>query len=607
MNHRRAVFIILACFSSKKVIEKKQNETKQNNAMQITQLQIKNYKSFGDSSDLINFYGPHSLLVGKNNAGKSNILSALGLLLGTKNPNYIKLVKEDFFDSSKPIRIQLVLGNFTDQDKQELFGLPNLIKQQRGALSSKNPEDIEITFSFQYSVQNGAEAASGQEEQQQSQFELKLWGFAVRRKIEETRFALIRILKVPAVRDASEELAGSKWTYYGQLMKSILEDSPRYGEVRGILENLNAKIQEIFTGQKTHLLSGAKVVSYVDDIIFELTKEGEPSELLRNLEVFIKEGDRKVNIQNTGTGTQSAVIIGIFELALKNKPSKTRVFCIEEPEVFIHPHGIRYLGDLLRKITEDGKTQIIASSHSPALIATFSPQEIIRVDKSGGETKIFQPPPSALTEGHFRRFINSESAELFFSDKVLLVEGDTEKQVLPTLGKITPRNISTPQGENCDFDKANIGIIKLNGKENLMNFIKILEAFKISYLALLDKDFLQGSQLGNICQKLNIQSSSNSQLISELKNHNIIVNTKGEIEDLIPDADLAMMIGKTVQDIQQIKVSRKASTAFSGGIFNVGKTAYAIKIANFYESQNRNPIANLIRSLCLFDKSSITF
>ena len=93
---------------------------------------------------------------------------------------------------------------------------------------------------------------------------------------------------------------------------------------------------------------------------------------------------------------------------------------------------------------------------------------------------------------------------------------------------------------------------------------------------------------------------------------------KGETEDLIPDNDLATMTGKTVQDIQQIKNSiiqkgRKTGDAFSGGrggtngIFNSGKVAYAIKIANFYESKNRNPIAGLTRGLCQFDKSLIAF
>lgn len=592
--------------------------------MRITKLSIKNYKSFNDTAGPISFYDSHSLFVGKNNAGKSNIFSALNLLLGTKNPSYIKIEEADFFDTTKPIEIDLTIGGITSNDKNELFRLPNLTKQQKGALSSKNLDDIEINFSFQHYFQNGVEYLESEENEvstetkQIQQFEIKLWGFNIHKKIEDVRFALIKMLKVPAVRNVSDELTGSKWTYYGQLMKSILEDSPKYDEVKTLLNQINAKIQEIFAAQKSHLLSGARVVSYVDDINFELTKEGKPSELLRNLEVFITEGSRKVNIQNTGTGTQSAVIIGILELALKNKTSKSRLFCVEEPEVFIHPHGIRYLGDLLRKISEGNKTQVVVSSHSPALVAAFDPQEIVRIDKAGGATKIFQPPSGALSNEHFKRFVNSENAEMFFSDKVLLIEGDTEKQLLPILGKLTLVNENNNNGCYCDFDKANIGIIKLDGKENLINFIKILEAFKIPYLALLDNDFLQSPQLKNICQKFEIKNSNNPQLVQELKNNHIIINTKGEMEDLIPDNDLATMTRKTVQDIQNIKATfqqkgGKTSDAFLGGrrrangIFNKGKIAYAIDIANYYEQKNTNPIADLVRGFYKFDNSLIVF
>ena len=111
----------------------------------------------------------------------------------------------------------------TNDDRNELFGLPNLTKQQKGALSSKNLDDIEVVFSFRHHFQNGpedletTEGEGGETTEQRQQFEIKLWGFTIHRKIEDVRFALIKMLKVPAVRDVSDELTGSKWTYYGQL------------------------------------------------------------------------------------------------------------------------------------------------------------------------------------------------------------------------------------------------------------------------------------------------------------------------------------------------------------------------------------------------------
>ena len=142
-----------------------------------------------------------------------------------------------------------------------------------------------------------------------------------------------------------------------------MENSPHYPDIKTDLANLNTKIQQIFETEKTKLLEGAQIVSYVDDISFQLTKDNSPSELLRNLEIFITEGSKKFNIEYVGTGTQSAIIIGILELALKNKNSKIKLFCIEEPEAFIHPHGIRYLGSLIKNISKDQNIQILVSTH----------------------------------------------------------------------------------------------------------------------------------------------------------------------------------------------------------------------------------------------------
>lgn len=563
----------------------------------------------------MNFYTPNTILVGKNNAGKSNILTAIDILLGSKNPSYIRIDEDHFNDKTKPIEIEIVLKCIDDNDKATLFSIPNLNQKQKGALGSRVYNDVTITMTYNYLLGDSFESDSTEEAEveKKKQFEIKLWGFNVFRKIEDIRNVLIKMTKVPAVRDAADELTGSKWSIYGQLMKSVLEDSPNYGEVKTLLEQINAKIQTIFSDQKKHLLSGARVVSYVDDVIFELTKEGKPSELLRNLEIFIKEGERKINIHNTGTGTQSAVIIGILELALRNKASRNRLFCIEEPEIFIHPHGIRYLGDLLRKISEDGKTQVIATSHSTSLVSSFHPQEIIRIEKTQGATKVLQPALDALSDEHYKRFINQENAELFFSDKVILVEGDTEKQLLPALGNQTKVDPSNEGLGYCNFDKANIGIIKLDSKDNLLNIVTILEAFKISYIALLDNDFIPSKTAEKTCMMFSIKYNNNPNIINELKAKSVVVNTKGEIEDLIPDTDLSSITGISLKDISTIKSKfSKTSKAFTGdrnndGIFNCRKGEYAIIITQYYERQRCNPMANLIRNLYLFKADQITF
>lgn len=57
--------------------------------MRLEQIYVSNYKSISPKGITINFHQGLAVMVGKNNAGKSNILEAVGYLLGYKNPRLI--------------------------------------------------------------------------------------------------------------------------------------------------------------------------------------------------------------------------------------------------------------------------------------------------------------------------------------------------------------------------------------------------------------------------------------------------------------------------------------------------------------------------------------
>jgi predicted ATP-dependent endonuclease of OLD family len=578
--------------------------------MRITQVTIKNYRSFDSIGQTITFPTLHCALVGKNNTGKSNIFNALDLVLGIKNPSYIKLEEEDYFDSNQPIEVEVTLSVFEESDKPQLFSIPNLTKQQQGALNNKIRDgSANITFLLRRNYEYTPIEESEQAEETKDTFEIKLWGFNVFRKKEEIRKSIIRMLMVPANRDYKNELSASKWTSYGQLMKEVLENSPQYDSIKGILSNLNDKIQEVFQTEKKALLKGARIVSYVEDISFQLTKENQPSELLRNLEIFIKENTKLFNIEYVGTGTQSAIIMGILELALKSKSSRSKLFCIEEPETFIHPHGIRYLGSLIRGISSGENTQILVSTHNLSLTANFEPKEIIRVDKNAGKTCIKQAP--TLDSVHFKRFIHQDNAELFFSDRVIFVEGPTEKTLFSNLDKITIKDPDVSSSDDCNFDKINVGIIRLDSVDSIVNYIDIVSVFDIPFTAIVDRDFLSKAICKTVCAKLGVtyQNSDQAKLITDLKSKKILVNTKGEIEDLFSDQDIAGISGKSLSDIQNIKSKYpgKTSKAFKE-IFCSGKIEYAIKISDYYiQHKTTHPFEDIIRKLYNNDIGNLSF
>lgn len=260
------------------------------------------------------------------------------------------------------------------------------------------------------------------------------------------------------------------------------------------------------------------------------------------------------------------------------------------------------MGSLIKNISKDQNTQILVSTHSLSLTANFEPNEIIRVNKTDGETVIKQDVSISTT--HFRRFVHQDNAEIFFSDRVLFVEGPTEKHLFGNLDKLTKLNPTNPDSINCNFDRINLGVIRLDSVDSILNYVKITKAFDIPYLAIVDKDFIDDPSKQNKCKELCVevgvsyQVSDKAKLISDLKSKNIVVNSKGEIEDIFSDQEITNITGRQIADIQAIKSRHtKTSKAFKE-IFGVGKAEYAIVIADFY-SQNAqtHPLADVIRNI----------
>lgn len=573
--------------------------------MRITSIKISNYRSFDQVGQTVVFPSAVCLLVGRNNAGKSNILRALDIMLGPKSISYLKFDEEDFHDRSRPIELIVTIGNVVAGDKSDLMGL-GLTKPQMGALAKKiTTGDAEITIRIRRQPA-GVPVPEEDGETENDLYELSLWGFNVFKKKDEIRHRLIRLLSVPAIRNVEDDLSASRWTVYGQLMKDVLESTASYAAINKDLEALNQKIQSAFAAIKKRLLAGARIVAYVDDLDFQLTKEGKPSELLRYLQIVIKEQGKWMNLDNFGTGTQSAVIIGVLEVALKNKASSHRLFCIEEPEAFIHPHGSRYLGDLIRAVPRDNKTQVLVSTHSLSLLCSFAPEQIIRVEKTGGATRVHQS--SAVSSPHLKRFIHQDNAELFFSDRVVFVEGPTEKVLFTSLDKRTKVDPVNPGSENCNFDRRNIGVVRLDSKDSILNYTKIANEFGIKYCAILDKDFLGSAKCKELCAELGVtyQTVDQTQLIADLRSKRVIVISAGEIEDVFPDSDIAAVSGKAIAQVQAAKTKHpgKTSRAFKE-IFGVGKHEYAIRLADYYGAALSSPLADTIRKIYLDDTQSI--
>lgn len=159
----------------------------------------------------------------------------------------------------------------------------------------------------------------------------------------------------------------------------------------------------------------------------------------------------------------------------------------EEPELFLHPQARRVISAELDKYllgSEQQERQLIISTHSTEYLKNVEPINITRVYKDSdlncSIAKQLDENTSRLITLELKRFLWSNNSEIFFADKVILVEGG-EVFLLPAV-------VDNFTGVNQQLDYDNITVARVNGKGSFLTYAKMLDCFHISYLILGDLD-----------------------------------------------------------------------------------------------------------------------
>ena len=192
--------------------------------------------------------------------------------------------------------------------------------------------------------------------------------------------------------------------------------------------------------------------------------------------------DRKFDLHGHGLIRQA--IINILSLFKDTKDGEKHIILFEEPELYLHPSNKRKFRNTLYQIAEQDDYQIICVSHDPQLIDMSREHTSLArfVKKENGETVIYQAGDNVFSKDEetkdkvlmLNRF-NPHICETFFSDEVILVEGDTEAIVL--------RGLIYEHYPNSDLFVLNTGT-----KNNIPFFIEVLSHFRINQHVIHDSD-----------------------------------------------------------------------------------------------------------------------
>ena len=93
--------------------------------MRLTKISIRQYRSI-DQIDLTLPDKQPLILFGPNNAGKSNILSAIDRIIGERYPTYIEMLDSDYFMRDKNQYPQCeIIATFSEPVKFDEYSAPD--------------------------------------------------------------------------------------------------------------------------------------------------------------------------------------------------------------------------------------------------------------------------------------------------------------------------------------------------------------------------------------------------------------------------------------------------------------------------------------------------
>jgi len=505
--------------------------------MYVSKLEIENYRSFKEFS--INLK-PFTQVIGENNIGKSNLLDSLGLIfsqevsffkrrtLEISDFNYDSIIslKRDIIDTSKAsdkilyptIKIKATLTDFDEKQEAVVtewtsnaeFTEATLTYSFAPISSFNSVEEIDQQRKFlkEYEEEIGSEAYSKILESEIlnllnfpiSKYHYRIYGGNQNETLANTyHLNQLKFELLDALRDAKAELSASRNS--GLLFRVLnANEETDYQDLKKQLVGLQKAIEDnkAISGIKTRISEQLDKISLstensnnIVDLIFSLPNI---DDLLRKLSLIYN--DNPIKIERNGTGRNNLLFISLM-LSFIEDPKRLqstyfRIVGLEEPEAHLHANLQNHLAQNLETLIKDNEgkyrkdIQLILTSHSNHITTKIDFENTVVLHYNDNKVQ-----PHYVLEGfgdtaeekrqisYLKKYLDSENVNLFYSRKLVLVEGISEKLLFPVFYKI--HTDETIEQSSC-------AVVNVNGLA-FKNFLQIIKnGFHTKCLVLTDRD-----------------------------------------------------------------------------------------------------------------------
>lgn len=432
-------------------------------------------------------------LVGQNNVGKSTILFALAWVL---KPSALE--QSDFSKVGEPVIVTARIDGITD----EILKLIPEQKHQAAIAQFCASGSMWIRVIAKTSGAKGFSCEVFDVEKYQGDAIPLEWRDYPTGLPQAVSALLPEALRIDAMEDLGEDLGKAK---AGSTMKSLLDlimgpIIEAHAELATAMQTVQSILSAEGKSRSGHLKSfdegATKALSnFFPGLAIELGLQTvEVKEFFKagSLNITdIQTGDRRT-FDQLGTGAQRAIQMALIrhlaDLRIGQKlVAARRLLLIDEPELYLHPQGVRRLRQALATLSQLG-FQVIYATHSPLMLSRENAADavIVRKDKAKG-TLTRLPLRHAVTDALEEAQAQSRTlfelgnlAEIYFSDLVVLCEGKTEKRLLPLL-------YERLRGRHPELDQ--VAFVAVGSCSDIPKALPVLAAMGIEACGIADLDF----------------------------------------------------------------------------------------------------------------------
>lgn len=329
---------------------------------------------------------------------------------------------------------------------------------------------------------------------------------------------------IPAVKDLSDDIKTTESTPFGRILSILLQSvQPKLPDTQRLFEELNSKLNRIVKADGTVEDGRLEEVKQIESTVEKYVKESfadvtvriaiPPPELktvFSSARIYANDGVDGL-IDSKGDGLRRAIVFSILRSYVELKAQldaqarlpagpppnneaaaipapRSYLLLFEEPELFLHPKAQQILFDALRIFSNEH--HVLVTTHSPTFFSPNATGTFVKLRKKVDETVAQKPFTQAqpvdlgdmAAKDQFQIICFENNNAAFFSDTVVLVEGDSDYLLMP--------HVASTLNRKWDTTHLPIFFARITGKGNIRRYRDFFSRFGTRVCVIADLDLL---------------------------------------------------------------------------------------------------------------------